>query len=265
MAKARPKRLKILQVSDCHLSADPKADYRGQNADRNLKKLLPAMRAWDPDLVLATGDVSEDGSAASYARAAVWLGTVGAPLLALPGNHDDPAVMKKHFPQGPWGGPYGREAGPWLLLLLDSTVEGEVSGRLSQQVLEKLDERLRGSNAAFVLLALHHQPVPVNARWIDRYALENPDLFWNFVDRDGRVECVTWGHVHQDYQERRKGATLLGSPSAVANSLPNTERFTLDLTGPSCRWIELGPEGEVETGVLRPLQSSTGRTSQRIR
>jgi hypothetical protein len=42
----------------------------------------------------------------------------------------------------------------------------------------------------------------------------------------------------------------------VANSLPRTERFTLDLDGPSCRWLELSPDGTVETGVLRPKRRS---------
>jgi hypothetical protein len=58
---------------------------------------------------------------------------------------------------------------------------------------------------------------------------------------------------------------LLGAPSTVANSLPQTRRFTLDLAGPACRWLELGVDGGVETGLLRPAQSSTGKTSQRIR
>ena len=265
MASERKNSLKILQVSDSHVSADPEARYRGQNADRNLRQLLPVMRAWNPDLVLLTGDVSEDASPASYARVAVMLGTVGAPLLTLPGNHDDPEVMKQYFRAGPWHGPFAREMENWLLVLLDSTVPGKISGSLSQQVLEQLDECLRGSSAKFVLVALHHQPVPVNASWIDRYALENPRLFFNFIDRDSRIRCISWGHIHHDFRTRRNGVVLLGAPSAAANSLPQTERFALDLAGPSCRWLELKANGTVETGLLRPFQSSTGNRSQSIR
>ena len=132
MTANRRNSLKILQVSDCHLSADAGAKYRGQNADLNLRRLLPVMRAWNPDLMLLTGDVSEDASPASYARVAVMLGTVGVPLLALPGNHDDPQVMKQHFRLGPWRGPYGREIENWLLVLLDSTEPGILSTRFSK-------------------------------------------------------------------------------------------------------------------------------------
>jgi len=265
MARTEKNSLKILQVSDCHVAADRTASYRGQNADQNLKRLLPVMRAWDPDLVLLTGDVSEDASPASYARVAVMLGTVGAPLLALPGNHDDPEVMQQHFPLGPWRGPFTRETARWLLVVMDSTEPGKISGSFSQHSLELLDERLRGSGAEFIIVALHHQPVPVNSPWIDRYALENPDLFFSFIDSDNRIRCITWGHVHQDFRTQRNGVALLGAPSAVANSLPETQHFTLDLAGPSCRWLELGEKGTVETGLLRPVQSSRGKTSQRIR
>jgi len=255
LSGSKRKTQKIIQISDCHVSADREADYRGQNADCNLQKLLPVMRAWDPDLVLLTGDVSEDASPAAYARVATMTGTVGAPLLALPGNHDNPEVMRDSFPLGPWHGPFARESGPWLLVLMDSTVRGGIAGSFSQQTMERFDTLLRGSNAEFVLVALHHQPVPVNAPWIDRFALGNPDLFFQFTDRDSRIRCITWGHVHQDFRSQRNGVNLLGAPSTVANSLPQTRRFTLDLEGPACRWLTLGEDGGVETGLLRPRLS----------
>lgn len=265
MADGKKQTLKIIQISDSHVSAKRGADYRGQNADRTLDSVVRSARAWDPDLVLVTGDVSEDASPASYARVAVMLGTVGAPLLVLPGNHDDPGEMSRHFGNGPWGGPFVKEVGDWLLVLLDSTAPGKISGVLSQQRLEQLDRQLRSSDARFILIALHHQPVPVGAPWIDKYALEEPRRLFHHIDRDRRVRCITWGHVHHDFRAVRNGATLLGAPSAVANSLPGTEKFTLDLAGPSCRWLKLGADGKVETGLLQPSQSSAGKTSQRIR
>jgi len=257
--------LRILQVSDCHVAAAADADYRGQNADRNLQRLLPAMRAWDPHRVLLTGDISEDASDGAYARVAVRLGTLGAPLLALPGNHDDPATMRRHFGLGPWAGPVAQALGQWQIVLLDSTVPGQISGAFSQHELERLDRLLRESAASFILIALHHQPVPVGSAWIDRYALEQPEAFWQICDLDRRVRCVVWGHVHQDWRAERRGVTLLGAPSTVANSLPDQERFTLDLAGPGFRWIELRPDGSVRTGVVGVGQSSAGSSSQRIR
>jgi Icc protein len=265
MADTDARTLRILQVSDCHVSTAAGTDYRGQDPDRNLKRLLPVMRAWDPHRVLLTGDVSEDASEPAYARVAVMLGTLGAPLLALPGNHDRPESMRRHFGYGPWAGPVSEQLGRWQLVLLDSTAPKQVGGSFSQQELERLDQQLRESTAPFILIALHHQPVPVGSVWIDRYALERPEAFWQICDLDRRIRCVVWGHIHQDWRAERRGVTLLGAPSTAANSLPGQERFTLDLTGPACRWLELSPEGVVRTGVFRADQSSAGSNSQRIR
>jgi Icc protein len=248
-SSARP--VRVIQVSDCHVPQDPATPYRGLNADRNLASLLPAMRHWQPDLILLTGDVSEDGSAAAYGRVSAHLSTVGAPVVALPGNHDDPAVMRRYFPVGPWSGPHADKARNWQLLLLDSTVPGRVSGELDSGTLERLDWLLRASTASHVLVALHHQPVPMGSEWIDRYSLEQPSALLDLLDRHSRVRCVTWGHVHQGFEAQRKGMVLLGSPSTVANSLPDTEKFALDLTGPACRWLELGLDGKVSTGMMR--------------
>lgn len=238
-------------MSDCHLSLDPQTDYRGSSADRGLASMLPALRLWQPDTLLLTGDVSEDGSAAAYGRASARLSTVGAPVLALPGNHDDPAVMRAFFPGGCWDGPLSVEARGWQLVLLDSNQPGQVSGRFSAAGLEALDHCLRAGRAAHVLLALHHQPVPVGSDWIDRYPLDEAAQFWAVVDRHPRVRCVVWGHVHQDFRQQRGEVLLLGAPSSAANSLPDRENFTLDLAGPACRWLDLLVDGTVETGLLR--------------
>ncbi|MGK2925623.1 MAG: metallophosphoesterase [Lysobacterales bacterium] len=246
-----PHRLRIVQVSDCHLPLDPQTAYRGQSADRNLASLLPAIRRWQPDLLLLTGDASEDGSAAAYGRVSAQLSTAGAPVLALPGNHDDAAAMRRYFPFGPWAGPFQRTTRNWQLVLLDSTVPGKVPGFIQPQALEQLEQCLVRGRAEHVLLALHHQPVPVNAPWIDRYALGSAEAFLAVVDRHPRVRCITWGHVHQDFELERNGVLMLGSPSTAVNSLPNAERFTLDLGGPACRWLELGVDGTIATGLLR--------------
>lgn len=247
--------LRLIQVSDCHISEDPKALYRGLSADRCLAGLLPGMRRWQPEYILLTGDVTEDGSRAACGRAGALLGTVGAPVLALPGNHDNAETMRRFFPAGPWRGPFSFETRGWQLVLLDSSVPGEVPGRLSGDALERLAAVLKKSGAAHMLVALHHQPVPVGAAWIDRYPLEEPEALFEVLDAEPRLRAVVWGHVHQDFRAERNGVLLLGSPSSVANSLPGTRRFTPDHAGPACRWLELGPGGEVETGLIR-----SGRT-----
>ncbi|MEJ2401812.1 MAG: metallophosphoesterase [Xanthomonadales bacterium] len=242
--------LRIIQLSDCHVSADRSALYRGVNAERNLAGLLPAIRRWQPDLILLTGDVSEDASAPSYGRVAALLDSLGSPVLALPGNHDDAAVMRRYFPRGPWDAPLFHEARGWQLVLLDSAAPGRIDGVLSRSQLQALKTGLQRCRSEHILVGLHHQPVPVGSHWIDRYALDDAEWLFGLLDRDPRIRCITFGHVHQAIGLERNGALLLGAPSSVANSLPGREKFTLDVAGPACRWLRLGAGGRIETGIL---------------
>ncbi len=176
-----PGDLRVIQVSDCHVSSDPDADYRGTRAGSMLESLLPAVRGFQPDLVLLTGDVSEDFSPESYQRVSGLLSSIDAPLLALPGNHDDPVVMARYFPDGPWRGPLFHSTGRWQCVMLDSTRPGEICGKFSEDHLEALERGLDASDAEHILLALHHQPVEVGSPCFDRYPLRDPEkllVFW---------------------------------------------------------------------------------------
>lgn len=241
--------LRIVQLSDSHLPADPNTPYRRENASANLARVWENARAWAPDLVLLTGDLSEDASEASYERM-VRIVDAEVPILALPGNHDDRERMKKRFPRGPWSGPLAWEAGNWLIVMTDSTVPGRVEGRFSDQAIEEIEAVLSGSDKEHVLLALHHQPVPVEAPWIDRYPLTDPERFLELVDGEPRVRCVLWGHIHHHFALERNGVLFLGGPSTAANSLPRAGRFDPDPAGPSCHRIELGDAGTVAYGQL---------------
>ena len=241
--------VKIIQISDCHLPADPATPYRGENADANLSAVWQKAMAWGPDLVLLTGDLSEDASEASYERLGALL-QADLPFLAIPGNHDEPELIRRLFPDGPWEGPFIREAGTWGIILADSTVRGRVSGRFTAEGLEELRAAMAGNEMDHLLVALHHQPVPVDAPWIDRYPLEDAGAFLHVIDAEPRVRCVIWGHIHHHFAVDRGGVLMLGAPSTAANSLPRSARFELDPAGPACRSLVLSSEGTVAYGQL---------------
>ncbi len=241
--------LKIVQLSDCHLQGDPAATYRGENADRNLQKVWASARTWCPDLVLLTGDLSEDASGASYRRLAAMLET-SVPILALPGNHDDGVVMHRYFPRGPWKGPMLYERGNWCIVMTDSTRRGKVGGYFSEKDIDAVARALNQTGQEHLLVALHHQPVSVETPWIDRYPLHDPDRFLDVVCSEPRVRCVLWGHIHHHFATQRDGILMLGAPSTAVNTVPGATRFTADEAGPACRRLELGADGEVVYGQI---------------
>jgi Icc protein len=241
---------RLIQVSDCHLPENPEQPYRGVNADSGLGSLLGPISQWRPQGILLTGDLSEDASPASYQRLLKALGRLNVPIFALPGNHDEDAVMRQFFPQGPWAGPLQLSAGDWQLVLIKSSREKRIDGVVSPADLEALDTLLR-EDARPALIALHHQPVAIGSPWIDRYMLEQPGPLLQRLESCRQVRGVVWGHVHQVFEGVLGQAHMLSCPSTAANSLSGTERFQPDPAGPACRWLKLHPQGRLESGVLR--------------
>ena len=236
----------VLQLSDCHLSADPAAEYRGQNADATLQSLLPACRLLGPDAVVLSGDVAEDGAMDAYRRAAAMIDGLAPSTAWIPGNHDDPAVLAEVF------GAAGFSAGPlldwggWQIVLLDSTVPDRPEGQLDDARLAPL-QALRPERPALVFV--HHQPLPVGSPWIDKYPLIEPERLWQRLDPQ-IVRIVAFGHVHQAFSGMKDGIACLSAPSTVANSQPGMARFTHDPTGPKARWFRLWPDGRWLSGIV---------------
>jgi Icc protein len=243
--------LRVVQLSDCHVSANAGEQYRGLDPRLTLEAVLEAASAWSPDLVLATGDLSEDASPASYRYLAAAISSLGVPVLALPGNHDDAVEQNAWFSLSPVDSPLAHDAGDWRLVLLNSAVVDKVPGSLSPQMLSGLENALAGRPGVPKLVALHHQPVLTGSAWIDRYPLLEPAGFWDVLAECPDARVVLWGHIHQAFSGQKKGRHLLGAPSTVSNSLPGQAVFTHDPAGPACRWLKLGVNGEVASGILR--------------
>ena len=130
---------RIAQISDCHVSAAPDTLYRGQNPVENLRAVLDHVATRKPDILLATGDLSEDGSAASYETLAGMLAQPGVPVLAVPGNHDEPALLEEYFPGSPVGGVAVTDHGKWQIIRLDYCLPGKPYGRLDEKALQKFE------------------------------------------------------------------------------------------------------------------------------
>ena len=155
----------IVQVSDCHLPADPNQKYRGINPHQNLKTLTESLKALKPDLLLATGDLSEDGSRASYRNLQKILKPIGVPVLALPGNHDDPDLLAEYFPGSPVDTLEASEHDAWQIIRLNSSLPAKPEGRLGESVLSELEVFLTTHQQGPCLIALHHQPITVGSPW----------------------------------------------------------------------------------------------------
>lgn len=254
-----PGALRVLQITDTHLYADPGRVLLGVNTLHSLRQVLTlvSQRPAAYDLVLATGDLVHDASAAGYARLTAELAALGAPVYCLPGNHDERTAMARHLSGQTVRSVRLVDAGGWRILLLDSTVPGEDGGRLAATELQFLAEALAGE-ARPTLVCLHHQPVPVGSAWIDTMALENAGAFFDIIDAHPQVRGILWGHVHQDFDTRRGPVRLMAAPSTCVQFAPESEQFRVDDRPPGCRLLTLLPDGEIHTEVRRLANSPIG-------
>ena len=241
----------IIQITDCHLPADPDQQYRGINPHKNLKRLMRKVKAIRPDLILATGDLSEDGSRTSYRLLKRHLSLHNTPVLALPGNHDDAQLLAEAYPGSPTDTIATSDHGSWQIIRLNSCLPGRPEGRVSDRALEDLQRALDDPMRCPRLIAVHHQPIPVDSPWIDKYPLLTPQPLLDMLDEHPDVKAVVWGHVHRVFEARRGDTTMLGGPSSAINSLIDAQKFTRDPKGPACRWLRLEMDGTLQTGILR--------------
>lgn len=244
--------IKILHLTDPHLHAHPDAMMRGLNTFETCKATVEHIVAGGrkPDAVIATGDLVQDETRQGYELFRELLDPLDAPVHCLPGNHDSPRIMAEILNTPPFHFCSPATYGRWRLTMLNTTVRWDDGGRLEENQLQILEQNLAAYPDHYALIGLHHHPIPTGSRWLDGLNLRNSDAFFDIIDRHPQVRCVVWGHVHQASQHLRKQVTMLSSPSTGLQFLPNSDVFMMDSKSPGYRWIELQPDGSIETEVV---------------
>lgn len=242
--------IRIAQISDCHLPENPDHTYRGINPYRNLEALLKKVASLQPDLLLATGDLSEDGSEDSYRLIQGLFDPLGVPVLALPGNHDNPDLLADVYPGSPTDSVQVTQHGSWQIIRLNSCLPNNPCGKLFEKNLSELESVFGQEPDRPSLVAVHHQPVMVGSPWIDKYRTLEPEPFLRLIDQYEAVKAVVWGHIHQVFETKRQGTLMLGGPSSAINGITGVDRFTPDTLGPACRWLELWVDGSLKSHIV---------------
>ncbi|AGM41658.1 cyclic AMP phosphodiesterase [Spiribacter salinus M19-40] len=242
---------RLLQVTDTHLLADPAAQHAGVSVESRFQATLAAMQPWaaEAHALVHTGDLVDDGSVAAYQRLRAALETLGLPGRVTPGNHDERRAMAEVFSDGLITAARSLALGDWCVVMLDTLSEGEVPGQLTADELAGLDAALAATDARHVLLALHHPPCPVGTVWLDAIGLQEPAALRARLLEDGRIRGLVMGHVHQAFDGTLDGCRCLATPATAAPFLAGAETFALDDGPPGFRWLDLHPDGRIETGV----------------
>lgn len=230
--------MRVVQITDAHLCADTEARSRAGIPWRQFQQVVHAVAGEHPDIVLFTGDISQDESATSYALAVQVMAALPCPWYWLPGNHDQRALMTTERPLVD-----EVDLDTWRLLLLNTQVEGKPYGELGSKRLAALAEQLQADSRP-TLIAMHHPPVEVGTVWMDAIGLYDRDAFWELLSKHAHVLMILFGHVHQAYAEQRTvGETTVdvyGCPAMADQFLPGADQFAIDeASRPGYRIIDL--------------------------
>ena len=239
-------RLHVLQVTDCHLLPSPDATLLGVRTADSLAAVLEAACAErTPDAVLATGDIAQLPSPATYE---LFLATLAryytGPLLCVPGNHDHGVTLSGTLPTE------DLDFDVWRLAGVDTHVDDVVGGTVHASELSRLRAALQGRAAhRHTLVAGHHCPVEIGCSWLDVHRIDNGDDLLDVLRAAGARGYV-FGHIHQEV-EADPGVPIFGTPSTCFQFSDDSPTFGIDTAKPGYRWLTLQRDGSIETAVRR--------------
>ncbi len=244
--------IEVLHITDCHLTGSPSGELLGVNTRDSLNAVLDCVRAQQirPDLLIASGDLAQDGSVEAYRYFEQSIAEWTCPKAWFPGNHDDRGNMAQ-VAKSSGVLEKVRRFGAWQVVLLDSLVEGKVYGELAQAELAVLEQALTERPELHTLVCLHHHPIVIDCRWLDNIGLQNREQFMALIARHPQVRGVLWGHIHQQLDRQLGELKLFSTPSTCIQFLPQSDGFAVQNIAPGYRVLQLHDDGEITTQVYR--------------
>lgn len=224
--------MRVLHVTDTHLTAarDPDA------GDDAVARLVAALDGIVPvDVVVHTGDITEDFSLEGTRRVAELLAPLAPHVVAVPGNHDRPSVVAQIFPIT------DVDVDGWRILGVSSVVEDEIDGTIDAgHVAELIDER---SDRPNTLLAIHH-PLRSNSThpW---FQLHGADELLAVVAARPQVRAVISGHTHEPLDVTVDGVRLISGPSTWYPITHHGETWIKGQGRTGVQLLDLGGDGSV--------------------
>jgi len=244
--------VRIIQISDTHIAAAPNKTLLGVNLRESFSAVVELVKQNEfgkIDSILLSGDLSHDGSLASYYYVADALKPMQVPVYAVPGNHDNGDVMQQAYPYTPILKHIIKDG--WQFILLDSLLPGQVKGLLAESELDYLEQCLQNHPNERAVIVFHHHPVSVGCAWLENIGLSNAAAFWEIVKRYPNVHTILFGHVHMEFHQVVNGVPVYSVPSTCIQFKREQAQFGLDNIPPGYRWLEFKSDGQVDTGVIR--------------
>lgn len=238
--------LKIAQFSDCHLFAQSNGLHYGVNVYQNLLAVLDDIKRQAVDVLIFTGDLSQDHSEASYQLFVKAVNAVGIsqPIYYVAGNHDDSLLLNRYLINQPFQQEKLISNAHWQIVLINSTGETP-AGFICPQELERIEQI---DTDKHVLLVMHHHPIKVGFG-IDKHGLINHQVFWQVLGAKPNIKTIVCGHVHNGFKLAKhinqQWVTLYTCPATSVEFDAKAIEVTTTATGPGYQLLALADNGAV--------------------
>jgi 3',5'-cyclic AMP phosphodiesterase CpdA len=189
-------RIRVLHLSDLHF---------GSHSDPRLEPGLEALiERVDPELIIASGDLTHRGRAEQHDRAADFLRGLDRPVFAVPGNHDIPYTPVARFTktwkqfERRWETtePVYRSDTLFVVGLNSVRPWLHQSGRLRSAQLRHAAELLEQARPqALRIVVLHHHLLGAPWRSRKKPVAKRSKVLAALVDAG--AELILAGHIHQ--------------------------------------------------------------------
>lgn len=181
----------IVQISDLHVGS--------QFIESQFHKMAAEVNKIQPDVIVVTGDLTNEGIQREYKRCSELLSTIHAKkMIFVSGNHDyrntGYLLFRKYFPS-----PSVNELGEGVVLATIGTArpdrnEGEVGYRQNLW----LESTLRKYDGNLILVAMHHHLIDVPDTGSDHQTVRDAGDVLRTV-LNSKVDIVLCGHNHRPW------------------------------------------------------------------
>jgi 3',5'-cyclic AMP phosphodiesterase CpdA len=189
-------RTRLLHLSDLHVGS--------REEPRIEPGLADLIERIDPQVVVASGDLTHRGRPEEHLRAAEFLQSLGRPIFAVPGNHDIPYTPIARFTrtyeqfEHHWGTTEPTYSSQQLHIVGLNSVRPWLhqAGRIHRPHLEDAARRLaEAAPGALKVVVLHHHLLGAPWRSRKRPVRDRSGVLAGLVDAG--AELILAGHIHQ--------------------------------------------------------------------
>jgi 3',5'-cyclic AMP phosphodiesterase CpdA len=224
----------FLQISDSHIGFDKEKDI---TAIDTLNEAVAKIKALPtrPDFMIHTGDISHLSKADEFDDAAQIIGSVGADLHWVPGEHDivdadQGKLYMERFGKNTWGqGWYSYDQNGVHFIGLVNVVDLKAGGlgNLGAEQLAWLEKDLAGRSAETPIVVFAHIPLwTIYPDW--GWGTEDSAQALALLKRFGSVTVLN-GHIHQIVQKVEGNMTF---HTARSTAFPQPEPGKAKAPGP---------------------------------